>query len=252
MAGRDRLQFTETERRFESGSRIDKKKVKRRRQEKKSRGIIKETARGTESRDRADRGEVLDNRSGGTGIKREWDQEGRKKTGAARTKPGRFRLEESRPKSPSKLIHQADTVAENTALNVYQRAKSANRQDRETEISEKMTDRMEQGVDTAILTGRQIRFLKEARSEYRAFSDPEKISETEGRLRFETPTKRGSGNSRPVSVTKSRKKLSASAREEMRLMYEVDRLKHPWAYDSKTSAIQQKRAIRKQKQGDLF
>ena len=46
MGSRGRLQFTDTEQKYETGGRVDKEKITRRRQEKKSRGIIEEAERG--------------------------------------------------------------------------------------------------------------------------------------------------------------------------------------------------------------
>lgn len=260
MGSRGRLQFTDTEQKYETGGRVDKEKITRRRQEKKSRGIIKETERGagetgsrtTYDADNGRKGDISltvdrekssGSHTGGTSVERGRNQAVRENIG----KPSGLRFEENREKPSSKLVHRTKLVAEDAAVNMYQRAKNLNRKDRETETSEKSTDTMEQGVDTVVQTGRRLRFQQEARKEARAFSDPgrTKLKETDNRRIFDSPTKRGSDGRRVRAGSRAKKKLSSSAREEMRLMYEIDRLKHPWAYDTKASAIQQKRALRK-------
>lgn len=281
MPDHGRLRFTEGERQFEQKGRFDKTKLNRRRQEKQSRrevsmtegsgdiraeifenpGGINSTAvmpeesrtpvitsenrfpERTESktgRTLRDEPEISLQRRGSSGFQK-----------AAQIRdPGKGPLEkakfrESPENPPSKMIHKSSYMAEDTAANMYQRAKALNREDRNPETSERVMDTGEQGMESTIRSSRIFFDSPEKRTERQALFNnennaPEPAKKQSGRLQFREET----GSVHTVKKKRTVNTISARERENIRLIEEVDRLKHPWAYETKASRIQQRRFIR--------
>ena len=157
--------------------------------------------------------------------------------------PDKARFREDPTKPPSKLTHRVETAAGNSMENIYHRVKELNRGERNPETSEQVTDTAEQGTKSVIGNGRFFPDRQEARTAHLAFFDEESRPSEPGRsrLRFSEEKDRV----QPAGRKRTASALSAREKEELRVIEEVDRLKNPWAYETKKARTMQRRYIRK-------